>query len=62
MPTRITEPLDIIGERLRDEWCDLLSSPLPDRLRRLLEKLELAEKAEANEPKRHKRQHERRLN
>ena len=50
MPTRVDKPLDQIGRRLREEWGDLADSPLPERLRLLLERLAQNEKPVAHRP------------
>lgn len=35
-------PIDLIGSTLRDNWRDIVSSPLPERLQKLLDGLERA--------------------
>ena len=57
MPLTSEKPLDLIGKKLRDEWHDLVKSPLPGRLRQLLEELERAEKAPSQRPNRQERLH-----
>ena len=57
MPLTSEKPLDLIGKKLRDEWHDLVRSPLPDRLRQLLDELERAEKAPSQRPDPQKRLH-----
>jgi len=44
------KPRDLIGKKLRDEWRDLVKSPLPSRLRQLLDELERAERAPSQRP------------
>jgi hypothetical protein len=44
MYPRDDKSLDLIGKALRDAWCDLVISPLPERIARLLEELGRAEK------------------
>ena len=44
------KPRDLIGKKLRDEWRDLVKSPLPSRLRQLLDELERAERTPSQRP------------
>jgi hypothetical protein len=57
MPLTSEKPFDLIGKKLRDEWHDLVKSPLPGRLRQLLDELERAEKAPSQHPDSQKRLH-----
>jgi hypothetical protein len=57
MPTRVDKPLDLIGRKLREEWRDLAVSPLPERLRLLLERLAQSEKPVVCRPDPLKRPH-----
>jgi hypothetical protein len=50
MPVMSEKPRDLIGKKLRDEWRDLVKSPLPSRLRQLLDELERAERAPSQRP------------
>ena len=40
MPTKANALIEKIGEKLREEWSDLVNSPLPERLVVLLAQLE----------------------
>jgi len=39
MYPRDDKSLDLIGKALRDAWCDLVISPLPERIVQLLDEL-----------------------
>jgi hypothetical protein len=54
MPARTDTSIEKIGKRLRDEWSELLTSPLPERLLLLLDQLE---RRETSEPPPKNRQH-----
>jgi hypothetical protein len=41
--SRRDRSLELIGEGLRDFWRDVVVSPLPDRIQRLLEELQRRE-------------------
>lgn len=43
MLPRTHKPFDLIGIHLREVWSDLVTAPLPDRLRCLLDTLSQAE-------------------
>jgi hypothetical protein len=45
MPKRSDESLDLIGKRLREEWRDLVDTPLPERFCELLDEFTRAERA-----------------
>jgi hypothetical protein len=57
MRTNISEPFDLIGKRLREEWCDLEKSPLPERIRLLVIELNRGENAPPQRPSPQKRVH-----
>jgi len=46
--------LDLIGRRLRDAWRDLIASPLPARMRSLIDELRRSEDRTAKERTRRK--------
>jgi hypothetical protein len=54
MPVRTDASIEKIGKRLREEWREVLLSPLPERLLVLLDQLE---QRETPAPLRKTRQH-----
>jgi hypothetical protein len=57
MRTKISDQFDLIGKRLRDDWCDLENAPLPERIRLLVIELDRDEKAPLQSPSLQKRVH-----
>jgi len=43
MRARNDKSLDVIGNSLRNTWRELVASPLPERIRRLLDELDRTE-------------------
>ena len=43
MRARNDKSLDVIGNSLRDTWRELVASPLPERIQRLLDELDRTE-------------------
>ena len=50
MPGHPEKPLDLIGRNLREAFCGVLTSPLPDRLCGLLTALKAAENPPPESP------------
>ena len=57
MRARNDKSLDVIGTSLRDTWRELVASPLPERIQRLLDELDRAEDEPGQHGARRKRPH-----
>src|SRR5262249_45671196 len=57
MRARNDKSLDVIGNSLRDTWRELVASPLPERIQRLLDELARTEGKPRKEVARRKRSH-----
>ena len=57
MRARNDKSLDVIGNGLRDTWRELVASPLPERIRRLLDELDRTEEEPSQRGARRKRRH-----
>jgi hypothetical protein len=54
MPPRRDKSLELIGDGLRHFWRDVVVSPLPDQIQRLLEELQRKDEGRAKAPHRSK--------
>jgi len=57
MRARNDKSLDVIGNSLRDTWRELVASPLPDRIQRLLDELDRTEDEPGQRGARRKQPH-----
>ena len=57
MRARNDKSLDVIGNSLRDTWRELVASPLPERIQRLLDELDRTEDEPGRHGARRKRPH-----
>jgi hypothetical protein len=57
MRARNDKSLDVIGNTLRDTWRELVASPLPERIQRLLDELDRTEDKPRKPGARRKRPH-----
>jgi len=57
MRARNDKSLDVIGNSLRDTWRELVTSPLPERIQRLLDELDRTEEEPRQRGARRKRPH-----
>jgi hypothetical protein len=57
MRARNDKSLDVIGNSLRDTWRELVASPLPERIQRLLDELDRTQDKPRKQGARRKRPH-----